>query len=418
MLHEGNGSIVGKGFGHRDAGFAAYAGWAFAKTGKRRLGIEILKRLLVQCDVVDSAYRMLNNIAGQSALPFYEQLHIMDPLEPRVLIWKASLLIRGGRFMEAEATAKQAVVLDPTGEVDGVRTSTLAFALLADLYDMEHKQAEAITCRNRIEAARLAKRAMDFDGCGLFPQAIALFNRSLQKFPADFAVEMRFAETLEHCGRLRESNRHFLRAIELSPDGVGPATSVDFRQAENLPFARSARTLGLLVRRARTSASAALVLGILERSTRGDRRVTHTLRHAVRLDARFLDAWSSLAYFGRLTDAERVKATDALIELGSSDAGFSWLNLSRISDIRPIYRHIQMQLQRRPAVSTGPLFPLHSGGLDHEWLPDSYTLKRSAGGNETVGSLIAGDNDIQAITELCEQWGTDESSTSPVFIWR
>ncbi|MFI5384644.1 MAG: tetratricopeptide repeat protein [Fimbriimonadales bacterium] len=348
---------------HDSLGF--YAAWAFAKTGRKDLAIKTLHDLISLDLNEDNAFALLNELEGAPALGFYDQLIKLDPFATRPLVWMGEILLRLRRGAEAEQAVRKAIEIDPTDGDAAAGHRAIAYSVLARVLRAEGKANAADGYERIVRAVRIAENGDRFRDAGLLPQAESFYRRSIETFPDAYCVHARLALTLSDQGRTAEAIPEFTRAFELMPDSMGEVGKM-CSGCSRLFEKRSQRTLAQavferLAREAPLKPQVHYVIGQVYADSKDYRRALVSFREAVRLDPRFLNAWShivGLAGEAVVGDAELQQSARALLRLDPLPLHeYSW-PARCISDSSELWRVFSAIGATLPPSPRGPLYQL------------------------------------------------------------
>jgi tetratricopeptide (TPR) repeat protein len=394
------GEFPGSGDDSKPLGY--YAAWAFAKTGRRQLAVQVVERLLWQDYDDPAAFTLLNQVAGGDALGFYDALIADNPLTTAPLTWKADLLRSQGRLKEAERCARAAVALDP-GEVRQSGRTFKTYEVLGALLKAEGDAKGAQACLRKVGAARIAERASKFAKFGLLPQAIEAYRQSLKTSP-DCYTEALLASCLGRCGKTAEALRHEAQAFRLLPESVGPASDLTFVQEALWNRDCEAIARAAFDRPSPSTAAACYLKAVVEDAAGQPRAAVRDLRKAVALNPRFGLALKDLADLGDrgfLTQAQTEEVQLQLIALGARQNAIDSFDLNDFDDMRSAYGALERMIAKLPPRPQGPLYPLHKAAQSRSFAMDEMDvdaglMERQRLGN-LVGGYFAGASDIQEI---------------------
>lgn len=377
-----------------------YAGWAFAKTGRKALAAQVLERLLWETDTYDEAFAVLNTIGGQESLGFYERLAKADPLNPRPLLWKADLLRRLRKLDAAEAAARGAIALDPA---DGAADSDhrfQAYAVLGAILKSKGNLNAARACSRKVEAGRLAAKAEVFADLGLMPQAIKTFGQSIEASPDDYVTEDRLAQCLDACGRADAAKAHHRRAVQLLPQCLGPGSDLYALLRPNMagaqPFEADAVALSDLPG---NTAGSAFVKGASEERIGKPREAVRDLKKAVKLAPRFRAALKELADLGAQGFLSQAATESLNLELIALSPGPSMplvCDFNQFDDLRVAYNAVERALGRLFNQEGTPLFHLRKQ-TQTDMSPMPPDLYGSFGVSSSAASYLMAAQDISQL---------------------
>ncbi|HTQ09979.1 MAG TPA: hypothetical protein VMI31_07920, partial [Fimbriimonadaceae bacterium] len=307
-----------------------YAAWAMAQTGRKDQAIDVLHALIPAVIAAqhpwaseglpqDSAFELLNRLAGSNALSFYDGLIRGFALEARPLMWRGDLLLQMGKPQEAEKDVLAAIHLDPTDGKAAGGERQRAYEILGRILDAEGKADQAAGCRKIVEAARLAESAATADRAGLDSKAVALYEQALAANPEDCQARLGYAYLLNQEGRFAESTTQYSRAAALVLKNEGPVGGAGFNLWRATPGVEViARSFTQLQPENPNNPGLFTCLGEIQES-RGDYRASlDDFEKAVAADPKFVRAWHDIVGLGGkgvLTKKQAEQATLALVRL-------------------------------------------------------------------------------------------------------
>ena len=377
-----------------------YAGWAFAKTGRQALAVQVLERLLWKVDTCDDAFALLNTMGGPELLGFYDRLGEGDPVNPRPLVWKADLLRRLKRLKDAETCARAAIALDPSDGAASPGRRFGAYAALGAILKSKGDLKGVQVCLRKVAAGRLAAKAENLADLGFLPQAIEAYEQSLQASPTDYIAEEHVAVCLDNCGRTAAAKAHHSRAVQLLPRCIGPGTDFNTLAWANVPNSQVlVAQAGTLAGLPANTAGSAYVRALFEEQVGKPREAVRDLKTAVKLAPRFRAALKELADLGGqgfLSQAATESIDTALIGLWPGTYRQFACDYNQFGDLRVAYKAIDRALRRLPNQTGTPLFHLRRArqadiGFN---LPDRYGEPGPIG---SAGSYLISAQDISEI---------------------
>lgn len=279
--------------------FAAVVGSTLAHTGDVARGVNVLKAGLRDAPIDDDAARYLVDAAGDDAIPFLRSLLTLDRFEERPLIWIAYAHLKAGRLRDAEATAREAIAMDPsdTDSIDGRRM--MAYSILGDVLAAQGKERESAAMRDEVAGIRLMERADEAFTIGLIDLSMKTFEAALDCSPNSFLIHSRFASRLSQVGQKEKAKRHFQRAYERLPYSFGRVENHCFG-CDGL-FSRRSIELGAKILRDLATQSPEnpqvhYYLGVAKERLGDSAGALAHWRRAVQLDADYLNAWVAIGY--------------------------------------------------------------------------------------------------------------------------
>jgi len=343
---------------------------ALAETGRKAEALKFVNAILADSPGDDQAYEILVDLLGDDALAKLDELSRADQFEERPLIWKAVVLFRQKRFVEAEAAARKAISIDPTDGEQPAGRRIYAYAVLADIREALGAAEEAKDLRKVVQAVRLAEQGDSFASAGLNTQAIELFEKSMVLFKDAYCIQFRLAVQLARKGRIKEAAEHYRRAFEVMPDQFGRMESeclgCDELFSGKLDQEVAEKVLSELIAKNPKKPQLYYLTGWLRESQNRVPEAVAAYKKAVALDPDYLSAWIKLASFinGTLSvpDTESVRTA-----------------LSRLD---PMQRHTEYIMQEFDQRTTQPI----SKYLAKVWLAGkkSAELRTKLDGQEPI----------------------------------
>jgi len=371
-----------------------YAAWALAKTGEKSVAIQALDDL-IRIDLRDDeAYRMLNELDGSGAIPFYDEIIRLRPGENRPQIWKADLLLRIGKVGDAEKLVRAAIALNPTD------SRRIANEVLGGIAKAEGKETEAARCEAIVKGARLAEQAAQVEDTGLYAMAAGLYEQALATSPDDCAAHMGYAGVLWRMRRKSEAVTQYEKALELAPVSGGPFGGIDYDDSD---YARGVAS-GIIERlRQGHPGDPAVLTAVGEvEAARGDfKSALADFEEAVKADPDYLRAWERIADLpdqSALTRTQASEATVAVIRLSSDHQFYYYRNTSEhSSDYAALWRayHDWPEVPLPPG--KGPLYPLEASQRSLANGMRSVGNGGAPAEHETPGSMLAAIGELQAL---------------------
>lgn len=350
-------------FWGRSLGFIS--AWAFAETGKKELAIRTLHDLLAFDQTDDEAFELLNQLEGEAALSFYEDLVKIDPFAPRPVTWRADLLRRLGRLEEAEKVGREAISMDPTDGNASTGRRLRSYAILAQILRARSKNEEADLCERIVKAVRIAEKGDQYREAGLIPQAIQAYRESSSTFADAYCVEARLAVSLAAEGKNEEALAHYRRAYELMPDQFGRIESLCFG-CESTFVGETLQNLALsvfqgLAKEQPNKPQVHYLLGKLYSQVGDSKAAVAAFRRAVELDPRYYNSWKELGELARLGAAPpdlAQEAAIAMVQLDPLRLHGGWRLDGTMADYGRLWNVLQGAYNRLPKPPKGPLYPL------------------------------------------------------------
>ena len=383
---------------------AVIAGQALAAVGKSDEARRCALLALDQEPGCDAAYALLLRLDPTGAPAVFARLQRRDALEERPLIWQAQALLDAGKAGEAEALARQAMLIDPSDGDEGPGDRMRARAVLADALEKLGRSDEAKPLRTAITAIRTAEQADRLLRVGLATRATAGYRASEAILDRTYCVQSRLAVTLAKLGRNVEAAVHFRRAFELMPQAFGRRESHCFG-CEGVFGGTDARRIAdevfsALAAKDPKNPRVAYLQGYLRGEEERYSESADAYRRAIALDPDYYNALHHLLELDeqiRLPRAERQQLTLALARLSPRDAG-SW-NAGQVSDLAALYS----LLAERSAdlkVSAGPVLALAKPKSDEPNRHIYHSRTDESGDPATPGAQLAAHPLLQAVANL------------------
>jgi tetratricopeptide (TPR) repeat protein len=360
---------LGTVFGARDTQvpLTYYAAWAFAKTGQRDLAVRTLQQCALQTYGCEEVYVLLSELTGADSLPLYDELINGYPFASRPLMGKAGLLIKLGKFDEAEKYLRQAIALDPSDSQAPVGHRFKAYEMLAGVLSQKHDEAGAAFCKLKLKAVRVSEEADRLFGVGLLPQAAALYEQALAISATDFVTADRLGQCYARMGRTDLAVARYRTAYELMPQGFGPATDPP-NECNELFFQTSLMDLGLAVltrasQKPHAGASVSYVKGCIEEGKDNKAAAVKDFAKSTEEDPNFYNAWKKMSDNAETTldpvTAEKVSYTMISLKppAESLDA-----RPELVRDLKTFYTVIMSRIKVVPHPSATSILHLH-------WVP-------------------------------------------------
>lgn len=181
----------------------------------------LLHAILAQEPGYDPAYAQLLAVDAAAAEPFLRLLLRRDRFEERPLIWLARLQLEAGELDAAEASARQAIAIDPSDGEQPRGDRMRVYAVLADILAARGDDEQAGFFRGVVRAIRASEAADRLEAAGLVSRAVADYGAALGHFADAYCIQSRLAVQLAELGRFDEAAEHYRRAFELMPDSFG-----------------------------------------------------------------------------------------------------------------------------------------------------------------------------------------------------
>jgi len=127
--------LVAESYGYDGASLGYIVARTLAEVGRKEESVRVIDALLNFSPGLDSAYSLLVELEGQSAIAKLDLLFERDQFEERPLIWKAHLLVDAGKLAEATTTIQLAIAIDPSDGEQGKGDRMRAYAVFARIFD-------------------------------------------------------------------------------------------------------------------------------------------------------------------------------------------------------------------------------------------------------------------------------------------
>lgn len=394
------------------------AALAFLANGDKPKAIETLKESLRRDSDDDSAYQMLVDLEGQSAITFLDAQFADNQFQERPLIWKAVLQLQAGQTAEAEKTIRQAISIDPSDGEMGKDDRMRAYAVLADILEKTGKEADAKIYRGAVQAVRLAEQADDYLAAGLLSQAIAMYKEALTYFSDAYCIQSRLAIQLANQGNTKEAEEHYRRAYELMPDSFGRMESHCFgcerafkgEMAETL----AEKTFRKLIEENPTKPQLQYLMGYLRMEQDKPQEAISHFQKAVELDPDYINAWRKILSLDGsilLPNAVRNEASLAILRLQpESSSGI----IQKVTDLKKAWTLIEQFQSEHPQQKPQALLPLDASvqamaekaGQPEQTFFRRFQAMRMRQGLESPGATLAQQELIAALSRILDQVST------------
>ena len=198
---------------------------ALLKLGKTAQGIRLLRTSLTGNGAVANAYELLIQTLGDSeSLRELDDMARRDVFNPYPLVWKAKILLKGGKLSDAEIAIRQAFKIDPF-ECSEMRCKrTIPFVVLRDVLAAQGKESEATKVEQMVKALELADKAEDHSRAGLLAESADLLRQAEKLSPKSCFIQNSLALALVKLGQSEESKAHFRSAFERMPECMSRST--------------------------------------------------------------------------------------------------------------------------------------------------------------------------------------------------
>lgn len=290
---------------------------ALVETGNSAAALSLARAVVEALPGYDPAYELVARL-DKGASEFMDGVYSRDRFEERPLIWKAIVLSRQGRLVEAESLVRQAIVIDPSDGEEGPNDRMRAYAVLADVLEAKGSKEPAAQFRKAVQAIRISERSDELHRLGLYERAFAGYREALEQFSDAYCIQSRLAVRLNEQGRRQEAFEHYRRAYELMPASFGRVEShcfgceSVFQGPEQQKIAE--KVFVDLLAKDQSRPQVHYLLGYLRKEQGHYGEALKGFREAVRLDGEYLNAWKHLHDLGshvyvdaRERDAARLK---------------------------------------------------------------------------------------------------------------
>jgi tetratricopeptide (TPR) repeat protein len=321
------------------------AAQAHANAGDPATALDLARALVEAMPDHHPAYELIARL-DKEADRYFERLQASDRFEARPLVWRAILLRRAGRSLEAESLVRSAIAVDAS--------DLRAHAVLAELLEARGQKSQAASFRNALAASRLSEQADELQRLGLYERAFAGYRKALGRFADGYCIQSRLALRLHQQGRRNEAFEHYRRAYERMPSGIGrverPCSGAErlFAGPEQQRIAE--RVFGGLLKKEPENPRAHYLLGRLHHERGLLVEALRSWRTAVELDPDYLDAWQKLHDLGarlyvdaRERDVVRLK----LLELDPRRRHTCYA-LADVADLAALWRAAEAAASRQP----------------------------------------------------------------------
>ena len=296
----------------------------------------------------DEEYELLLSLDTQSAGVLLDKLVKAFPQESRPLVWKAELLRREGKLVEAEANVRRAIALDP----DDVKAlfslnRFKAYEVLAHIHDTgSHRLADFR------EGAALVKQASDWEALNLQQQATREYRMELKLFPADFSSRIRLGLDLVETGNRVEGTREIGEAFRRTPSKLPEDNYFTTENVMETPAARTAAKASLeaQVRSGSRNSAVYAMLGEIQEHDHDVGSAIQSFTRAAELDPDNILAWSGLGRHAALLSPEFSLAVSlSQARLGEADPTY-WTS-SHFPDYARVYQAVADTERLKPKAS-------------------------------------------------------------------
>lgn len=336
---------------------------ALAATGDNGAALAIARALVDELPGYDPAYELVT-LLDKDASRYLDGVYARDRFQERPLIWKAIVLSRLGRHLEAESLIRNAIGIDPSDGEEGPNDRMRAYAVLADILETRGEKSQAAGFRSAVAAIRISERSDELHKLGLHERAFAGYREALSHFADAYCIQSRLAVRLNERGRRQEAFEHYRRAYELMPSSFGRVESHCFGCESVFAGPDQQRiaeqVFSDVLKKDAAKPQAHYLLGYLymERGRHADG--LKYFRTAVSLDPEYLNAWKHLHELGKhvyIDPRERDVARLKLLELDPQQRHVSY-ELDSVGDLAVLWRAVEVAAARQPAATGGALYPL------------------------------------------------------------
>lgn len=275
---------------------------SLAKKGRLDEARPLLDEVLQMFPANDQAYSLLLDI-DDNPIPKLDALYAEDRFEKRPLIWKAVVLMKQGKYDDAEKVCRKAIAIDPSDGMEGKLDRMRAYGVLAEILRANGKPDEAAKMQSICDAIRMSEQADDFYNAWLFTRATKLYEQALGTFSDAYCIESRLAKRLTDLGKIDEAATHYRRAFELMPSSFGRMESHCFG-CEGIFEGRVAQDTAEQVFTGLTAkepdkAQVPYLLGLLRLEQGRNHEAVELFKEATKLDPDYINAWIKLLELDR-----------------------------------------------------------------------------------------------------------------------
>jgi tetratricopeptide (TPR) repeat protein len=302
----------------RNLPFGAIVAQALRANGQDAAALRVARATLAAAPGRDAAYEIVAAI-DTDAIRTFDALFALDEFEERPLIWKATRQLAANDVAAAESTIRQAIAIDPSDGEEGPNDRMRAYAVLADILERKGDEKQAAIYTGAVEAIRISERSDSLREAGLYERAFAGYRAALAQFSDAYCIQSRLAIQLGKQGRRAEALEHYRRAYELMPSSFGRVEShcfgceSVFQDADAQSIAE--RTFSDIIRKSPANAQAHYLLAYLREQQGRYPEALQSLRAAVSLDDRYLNAWKRLQALAGKTHVEPGETDIASLKL-------------------------------------------------------------------------------------------------------
>jgi tetratricopeptide (TPR) repeat protein len=344
---------------------------ALAATGDVAAALAVARALVDELPGYDPAYELVARL-DKDASRYLDGVYARDQFQERPLIWKAIVLSREGRHLEAESLIRSAIVIDPSDGEEGPNDRMRAYAVLADILEARGATSQAAGFRRAVAAIRVSERSDELHKLGLYERAFAGYREALGHFADAYCIQSRLAVRLHEQGRRQEAFEHYRRAYELMPSSFGRVESHCFGCESVFAGPDQQRiaeqVFSDLLKKDATKPQAHYLLGYLYKERGRNAEGLKYFRAAVSLDPDYLNAWKHLHELGSrvyIEARERDLARLKLLELDPQQRHVRY-DLDSVGDLAVLWRAVEAASAKLPPAAGSALYRLRrsAGALD------------------------------------------------------
>jgi tetratricopeptide (TPR) repeat protein len=243
-----------------------------------------------------------------------------------------------------------------------------AYAVLSEILQRKGDVQNSEQSAHAVAAIRLSEKADALHAAGLYGRAFDTYRDALELFSDAYCIQSRLAVQLNKQGRRREALEHYRRAYELMPESFGRVEShcfgceSVFQDSEAQGIAE--RVFSDVIRVTPGKAQAHYLLAYL-RETKGDYEgAVQSLRSAVGIDGKYLNAWKRLHDIGDKTYLDPGEQDIARLKLLELDPlqRHSHYDLSEVAQLGALWRGaaVGREIARRARVPSTGVFALYA----------------------------------------------------------
>jgi tetratricopeptide (TPR) repeat protein len=375
---------------------------ALAETGNSAAALAVVRALIDALPGYDPAYELLAGL-DKDANAYLNKVYARDQFEERPLIWKAIVMSRLGRYVEAESLIRQAIVIDPSDGEEGANDRMRAYAVLADILEARGAKEPAAQFRKAVQAIRISERSDELLRLGLYERAFAGYREALGHFSDAYCIQSRLAVRLMERGRREEAFDHYRRAYELMPASFGRVEShcfgceSVFQGPEQQQIAE--KVFSELLAKDPKKPQVHYLLGYLYKERGRYPEALKRFRESVQLDAEYLNAWKhlhDLASRVYIESRERDVARMKLLELDPRRRHVHY-ELDSVGDLGGLWRAVEAAYSANQQPGNRSLYPLRrSAAVEDQALAKMPEEQRTQMQHyQTYSSAARGDQALQ-----------------------